>query len=214
MIRMAFVLLLALAGACDSEEPIVAMNDDRPENAERPLFSIKVDGDGRGTVEVTSRGALSPAEESALQRLEAEPRVRDFLDRAERVATRGMPIIGLAQSLPEGALAIVRRDPAAEHSRLLVFDDASLSDGVYLGALSALRFDETMFPEIAAVRTLTIWRDGRMSMASEGRTSWVDFDIGPDRDRTRIARLFSESVTPAGAVEARDVGRVQLYRKR
>lgn len=94
------------------------------------------------------------------------PRFRHMLE----VNRRGPAVVAFVErgSLPESAVALVIRDPDAQHPRLLVLEE-STNDWEMLLARRALFLDEVDFPEIASRRVVRIVASG------------VGFDVGGEQ---------------------------------
>lgn len=118
-------------------------------------------------------------------------------------ARRGRPaVLVAADPLPEGAIAKVVRDPAAEHPRLLVVSRAGLDDEVLALAQFILMQSEMNTPELATRREITIWRDRRYRVEEGGTTRDGAFDYtwlvpGKDDEARAVTALASRAGRPA-----------------
>lgn len=116
---------------------------------------------------------------------------------------RGRPaVLVAADPLPDGAVAQVIRDPAAEHPRLIVVSRGEVDDEVLALAQLILTRSEMNTPDLPARREITVWRDRRYRVQEGGsvRDGSIDFTWlapGKDDEAKGLSALAARAGRPA-----------------
>lgn len=116
---------------------------------------------GRGQfVEATN---LDEATRALLQELRDNPNaLNPHLQRLRELDQQPLPVAFVGPGIvPPSALALVVRDPAAEPSRLIVFDENEAHDWGLTLARKALLVDEFTLPAISERRIVTVLASGQ-----------------------------------------------------
>jgi len=182
------------------------MNDREP-----PNFLYAQDADGEWWARV-----LGPVDDATRTELEARlntPERRSLAATLRVVTMRGEPAYGIADALPDDAVAVIVREPVeGPRGRLILFDADSLSDDIVARARGALMQSEVAEPRVAERRVITLWRDGRYEVREGARhATGRRAGEGPSR-ATGAADQLRASTEAVEGVHVPEVGLVRLAR--
>jgi len=190
-----------------------------PGETEPKVWLWKIGPHGKGTARWVPLSELEPEVRRRIEAVGLDPErwpepMRLRRERFLAHVAKGAPAFAIARGeLPEGAAAILIRDPAAPIERLVVVSERTVDDEVLALAEGTLRQEEIHVPAPPSRRVLTVFTDRRVRIETSRAVHWVSFrmDFFSERRRKHTDRLIAWA---AGApeVELPGIGRARLVR--
>ena len=117
----------------------------------------------------------------------------------------------VSKPLPDGAVAVVVRDPASPIQRMHLYSEQSFSDLAHILALAALDVDEKQVPTTTERRLLYVFSDQRVRIVASEKAEELQLGVHlTDPNQRVLSGLILRALPQASTMSVRGFGTVRV----